>query len=355
MKTTILIIASIFCISLLSAQVVIEESDLMQPGDTFLIHVDHNPSISIDITTDGADLSWDFSGLTNDESNFACYAPSDDLEFIDEFTYSEFYTYGPGFIYAGPGGGAPLENWGYMMFYTNTNGLFVEGFYSDYGMGYRSTFNTPAELLMFTPANYLDEETNDSYWEVIVDETVETPMNVDTLYRRDVDKQLIADAWGELTTDYGTYEVLRIHETGISIDSVHGFNGATTIISWEVSRDTINNYYFWAKEVKHPILTVHCDYEDNIERIDFLMGAIYSKNNSIKTQNNDKYIYPNPAKDFVNLSGFGDVIFIYNSTGQLIEKINNASKYLNLNISEYASGLFFIKDNIGTCKTLIIK
>jgi hypothetical protein len=35
-------------------------------------------------------------------------------------------------------------------------------------------------------------------------------MDYDTLYRRDVDKQLVVDAYGELTTDYGAFEVLRI-------------------------------------------------------------------------------------------------------------------------------------------------
>jgi len=88
MKTFFLIIL----VSLLSfsafSQVVIEESDLLQPGDTFLIHVDLMPAISVDLTP-GADLTWDFSGLQNDESNFACYPPSDDLEFIDEFPFSE--------------------------------------------------------------------------------------------------------------------------------------------------------------------------------------------------------------------------------------------------------------------------
>jgi hypothetical protein len=73
------------------SQVVIEESDIMQPGDTFLIYVDLNPSIIVDLMP-GGDQGWDFSGLQNDQSNFACYAPSNDLEFIDEFPLSEFYT-----------------------------------------------------------------------------------------------------------------------------------------------------------------------------------------------------------------------------------------------------------------------
>lgn len=324
------------------SQITLQQADLMQPGDTFLIHVDLSPTLTTDLTP-GTDLVWDFTGLQNDESNFACYAPADELEFVDEFPQSEFYTYGPGFIYAGPGGGAPLDNWGYMMFYTNENGLFVEGFYSDYGMGYKSTMNTPAELLMFTPANYLDEEINDSYWEVVVNENA---MDYDTLYRRDVDKELLADAWGTLTTDYGTYEVLRIHETGLSVDSIFAYMGMTTFVSMEVSRDTINNYYFWANELRNPLMTLHCDYDGNIERIDYLMGAIYADKYQVYFKD-DSFIYPNPANDIIRVYGISNNYQIIDISGKLLFKGFAENENIQLDISSLQSGLYFIKDSFG--------
>lgn len=311
-----------------------------------MIHVDLNPTISTDLTP-GADMIWDFTDLQNDESNFACYPPSDDLEFIDEFPLSETYTYGPGYIYAGPGGTAPINNWGYLMTFTNSQGLFAEGFYSDYGMGYRSTYNTPPELLMFTPANYLDEEVNISYWEVVINETVEAPYNVDTLYRRDVSKTLNCDAWGELTTDYGTYAVLRIHETGISIDSVFGYNGIITYFSTEVSRDTINNYYFWAKELRNPLMTLHCDYEDNIERIDYLMGAIYADKSELHFTD-DLYIYPNPAQDIITVQGLLGKYSIFDIAGKFLIEGRFENNYQIIDISTLQCGYYFIQDENGS-------
>ena len=349
MKTIFTFLAAICLTSFSIAQITIEESDLMMPGGTFLIHVDLSPEIIIDITNTGADLSWDFTGLNNDESNYACYAPNDELEFQGAFTLSEFHTYGPGFIYAGPGGGAPLDNWGYMMFYTNSNGLFVEGFYSDYGMGYRSTFNTPAELLMFTPADFNYFESNDTYWEVIVDENA---MDYDTLYRRDVDKTLEADAWGSIITDYGTYDVLRIHETGTSVDSLFAYMGATTYFSTEVARDTINNYYFWAKDIRNPVLTVHCDTDDNIERIDYLMGAIYSSNQLPKL--NNQQVYPNPSTEYVILENFQGRVDIYNSIGQIVRSIENAPTFYKLSINDLQTGIYYIKDKNSACTRLLI-
>jgi hypothetical protein len=344
MKTFFLLFSLVLSAFIVKSQVVIEEADLMQPGDTFLIHVDLSPVVVIDLTP-GEDLSWDFLGLNNDQTNFACYPPSDDLEFIDEFPLSETYTYGPGYIYAGPGGTAPMDNWGYLMTFTNSNGLFVEGFYSDYGMGYRSTFNTPAEMLMFTPCNYSNEQAVDSHWEVTIDLSDETPFDIDTLYRRQVSKTLNADAWGSIITDYGTFDVLRIHETGISIDSAFGIWNSTVVISLEYSRDTINNYYFWAKEIRNPVLTLHCDYEDNIERIDYVMGAIYASSNII--QANTANAFPNPATNKIELEGFNGLISIFNVSGEVVMRITDSDDKANIDISTLKNGLYLMKDTKG--------
>lgn len=230
------------------------------------------------------------------------------------------------------------------MSFTNSTGLYVEGFYSDYGMGYRSTFNSPAELLMPAPFTYSDIETNVSFWEVVVEENI---MDYDTLYRRDIDKDLEADAWGSITTDYGTFDVLRVHETGISTDSVFGYIGETTFFTMEVERDTINKYYFWAKDVRQPVLTIHCDYENNIERIDFLMGVIYSdsKIESI----NDPFFYPNPANNVIHIPNCDTETIIYSSNGQIVKRCIGSS---TINISNLPSGLYLIKNNQNTEKLI---
>jgi hypothetical protein len=350
MKTLFFLITC-FLFSIVSfSQVVIEQTDLLQPGDTFLIHVDLSPEVLVDLTP-GTDLEWDFTGLNNDQTNFACYPPSDDLEFIDEFPLSGTYTYGPGFLYAGPGGTAPMDNWGYLMTFTNSNGLFSEGFYSDYGMGYRSTYNTPSEMLMFTPAQFMDQQSPYSYWEVNINLSDETPIDIDTLYRRGVNKVLDADAWGSIITEYGTFDVLRIHETGISIDSAFGVWNSTVMVSLEVSRDTINNYYFWAKEIRNPVLTLHCDFDGNIERIDYMMGAIYSSKNLI--QSHPAKVFPNPASDKINLASINGEIMVFNVAGELVMQTYVTDTNTILDISSLKDGLYLIKDIKGNSTKFI--
>lgn len=68
--------------------------------------------------------------MTDDSTNVVYYAPSEVLEFTDEFPESNFHTYGPDFMYTGLEGGFPsATNFGYMMFISNVNGMFVDGFY----------------------------------------------------------------------------------------------------------------------------------------------------------------------------------------------------------------------------------
>lgn len=349
MKKIFFILIFLSILFFAKSQIVIQQSDLAQATDTFLIYVDMNPDITIDLIG-GENLTWDFSGLTKDYDNFACYAPKQELEFAEEFPLSQFYTYGPGFIYAGPGGGAPLDNWGYMLFYTDNQGLFAEGFYSDYGMGYKSTYNTPPELLMFTPANYLDNKINNSYWEVVVNEN---SSDYDTIYRRNIDKQLEADAWGNLTSDFGNFEVLRIHETGTSVDSIFGYVGNTTFFKTEVANEIINKYYFWAKHWRNPILTLYCDENNNILRIDYLMGSLFSNitENSFKNLN----IYPNPSESSICVKNAKDFIEIYSIDGKLILKHKIINDFETINLTNLSKGIYIIKDASNKQEKLILK
>ena len=59
----------------------------------------------------------------------------------------------------------------------------------------------------------------------------------------------------------------------------------------------------------------------------------------------DVEIYPNPARDFVKLSAIScqlSAIRVYNYLGILIEEIEINSDEVEINVSEYNSGIYFI-------------
>ncbi len=59
-------------------------------------------------------------------------------------------------------------------------------------------------------------------------------------------------------------------------------------------------------------------------------------------------IYPNPAKDFVKLSAISDqlsVVKVYNALGMLVDEIEMNSKEIEINVSDYNTGIYFININ----------
>jgi len=71
-------------------------------------------------------------------------------------------------------------------------------------------------------------------------------------------------------------------------------------------------------------------------------------------------VYPNPAKDFINIENTNNAsVYIYNTLGKVVRKIDNASDFLNVNVSDFSNGMYFIKiqngNNVETKKILINK
>ena len=68
-------------------------------------------------------------------------------------------------------------------------------------------------------------------------------------------------------------------------------------------------------------------------------------------------IYPNPAKDFVKVStdnGQQSTVRIYNTVGMLVEEIEMNSGEIEINVSDYKSGIYFINVN-GKVEKLIVE
>ena len=68
-------------------------------------------------------------------------------------------------------------------------------------------------------------------------------------------------------------------------------------------------------------------------------------------------IYPNPASDFVRVStvnGQQSTVRVYNTLGMLVEEIEMNSNEIDINISDYKSGMYFI-DVDGTISKIVVR
>jgi hypothetical protein len=212
-------------------------------------------------------------------SKLAVYSPTSPFQaYADTFPGSNLYTWGPAFLFTSFFGGAPVDptNWGYMYWKTDVNGFHIVGFRGDCGpgYGYMNVHENPQELLMGTPATYNDAFADSARWMIKFNKNT---ADVDTVYKSIVNKTLTADAWGTLTTSFGTKSVLRVHEYFIEVDSIDAetivMGNPYTIPVYQL-RDTVNNYFFWANDVNYPLAIVHCDKNNNVLNVEYLTDTL---------------------------------------------------------------------------------
>ncbi|MGI6343266.1 MAG: T9SS type A sorting domain-containing protein [Bacteroidales bacterium] len=101
-----------------------------------------------------------------------------------------------------------------------------------------------------------------------------------------------------------------------------------------ISAYTDENIYFGQQEYCIEAVYNNCTSEKNC----ILVDVGYS---SVSTQKSDFSIYPNPANNYLNISGGNfDMVKIYNSIGKLMGVYDNTN---TIDISKYPSGLYIVE------------
>ncbi|MGB4654968.1 MAG: T9SS type A sorting domain-containing protein [Bacteroidales bacterium] len=131
---------------------------------------------------------------------------------------------------------------------------------------------------------------------------------------------------------------IKAHIAPSSGDSAPtGFNvlrNDTLLDYTPISAYTDENIYFGQIEYCIEAVYSNCTSERNC----ILVDVEYS---SVDTQKSDFSIYPNPANNYLNISGGNfDMVKIYNSIGKLMGVYDNTN---TIDISKYPSGLYIVE------------
>ncbi len=338
---TLLILAGNF--AMLNAQVTIQQSSLPAPGDTFAYIVDQNPTIAFNYAQ--ANANWNFSGLQNDTVKYASYGISSQLSFISSFPGSNLYTYGPGILYGGLGGAAPYyNNFGHMLFASNSNGFYTVGFRSDFGFGMTNVLVQPNELLMKVPFTYQDSVYQESNWQISYSSV---PTDYDTIYKRFNFKTLVAKGYGTLITPYGTFnQCLAVEENLRFVDSIYIKYGTVTIYKALAQSDTTLTVHVWSENKVNALLTAY--YNPQTLACTSIEYMNYEDLNHVQpvTLNNQTHLYPNPVKagGVCTISISADYVSLTTIEGKAIQNIsiqNNQVKLpQNLKNGEYIIAIY---------------
>lgn len=350
MKTLLVTIALYFSIAYTYAQSpVITFENLPHAYDTFFLAIDINPQINLG--SHNPDQVWDFTGLNEDITQFAAYGNMQDLDFASAFPGTHIYTYGPSFMYGGMFGASP-DSFGYLIFATDNDGFKIKGYRSDFGAGMVNTYNEQFEWLMPVPNQYLDESSSHSKFDVKFDVN---PLDIDTIYRRNIFKTLTSVAYGELTTPYSYFpEALNVLEEIVYIDSVLILMNNIVIFDSLVLRDTLNYYNFWSVTHRHPVAVIEIDNNNNPIQARYLSNQILFTGIEKPSSRIEFQLYPNPQEigKPVKINGIRDKeieVHIYNTTGQLVEiqKLNQEAELNTNNLKRGIYNIVLIDSNVG--------
>lgn len=331
------------------AQITVTDNDFPGGGDTAMISL--SLDFSADYTTTGANATWDYSGLTINTQRIDTFhniwsAPITYQAIFNNFITdpdyaADFYADAIGFDLSGAGmGGITAES---PVVFTK----LTSSEYQNVGIGINlNGINVPAkaeliDVMYELPMNYTDAWVSNSY----INMDLNPAFN--GIYRRYTDRTSVVDGWGQITTPYGTFDVLRVKSELDYTDSVYvDFGGGG---SWFEAPSTDQVEYTWiANGQKVPILKIVTDNGlggeviTRIEFKDFDRGLSSVEENSAVDLG---FVFPIPATETVNLmlDPQAEKYEVYSISGELILQETVSSQQVIIDVSSWIPGSYLIK------------
>ena len=301
--------------NIINAQITITGNDLPKSGRVNLLSHDTLSNPNVGVASSNAQ-TWDFTAVNSNYPQVTSYSSTSPFnQYASSFPTANIYAYGPSYLYGALAGAAPINysNFGYMFLSSDVNGLSVIGYKSAYGL----THQVQKEVILQTPAHLNDTYNDTSYWEVFFNHN---PADIDTIYKSSVQKTLTVDAFGSMTTAFGTFDVLRVWEHFVKIDSVFASLSGTVLYKTEMLRDTINNFHFWANGIGYPIAIVNTNAHFQVTATEILVdtlpnyqitGTVYNTDTSAVVTSGKAQLIPKNAVD--NFFGVQEVVDIDNN------------------------------------------
>lgn len=345
MKRNLHLAAFLFSFSGLSAQITVDNNDMVSANDSVRVSYSGNGTANIDHTLTGANYLWDFSALQPAAQQMLRYETPSAIPFNFLASVSVINP-SPDSL---PVIGSVPNN--FTDHYKNgTSGFRQVGLSFEYAP--LGNFSVPVifasnDYLYRFPLDYGDLDTSDGSYS----------FNIPNLlfFGQDIHRENNADGWGTLITPYGTFQTLRMvsyvqRVDTIGLDSVNGFSSARPL---EVQ------YKWLAAGMKIPVLEIDAQvlfstevvttvvYQDSLRDSVFQVGIPEPNFLSINQ------VFPNPsAGNFIvsyTLPLSGTVTMeILDLSGRKVldlpaEDRNPGSYFREINTGSLSNGTYFLR------------
>lgn len=198
---------------------------------------------------------------------------------------------------------------------------------------------TPSEIVLNFPTNYNSSFTSNYQVNTKLYYGVS---GVDSIREKAiVRKTSLTDAWGSLTTPYGTNNTLRNKETVITIDTVEIFYFGNWLV-YSATADSTTSYVWWANTIGYPLATATMDSTGNVRSIEWLKATgLVGIVEQVAVPGINAY--PNPAQyeihfDIEALKAAS--VNVYDITGKLINEYAVKYNRLTINTTHFTNGIY---------------
>ncbi len=250
------------------------------------------------------------------------------------------------------------DNASYLYFNNSAQSFTTQGFAGDLlGTGVINVNFASALTLHQFPRTYGSTFTDTYGLNVTVPGASFNPLISQINFRRISNVVDETDGWGQITTPFGTYNVLRVKRTEIFTDSIFAlpiFPPTWQLVS--TNTDTTQNYSWFAKDGKLAVAEMSFD-SLGVPKI-FKWTELPGLGVGLEEENNILSISPNPFADVIIIEGLlNGEVFLNDASGREIN-VNQAidGSEITLFVNDLPSGVYYVKttsSKLNNCYKLI--
>lgn len=355
MKIIYTLVFSCFTIVSSFGQISLTSADFGSSGDT--VRMTNASNLTVDYATTGANQNWDFTQFTPSSQTVKRFGPMSEISGLPSFVYGSFASANYKASYY-MDANIPLDLLSgvlpiqlddiYQYSKKSATAITLLGLsLSANGTAVPAKSDT-IETKYSLPLNYGDVHFSRAY----------TKLNLNPLF----DAQWIqhrtrnttVDGWGQLTTVYGTHNVLRLKHDITESDSLF-YTG--TWIGLPIPNST--EYEWIAAGEKIPLLKITTTTVMGVEQV----TAIEYRDNQILATNDlatiEAEVYPNPTSELLNVNLVKNVrsIQLIDATGKIVMSDSNPVLMNEYSLTELNSGMYqlVITNDFGSRAISIVK
>lgn len=324
----IVIISACFALSNSFTQITINASHFIGASDVVQMGYDENPSIIH--TAAGPNQTWDYGELSDNGIDFIALANADWLSGASNFPTANL----------GTEDAAGTQ----IFFRKSAEGFDLIGLYGDF---FENGTNTPLAIEPYQrqiafPSTYESAYNSNSQFAITATDLDFGDSAVVTVT---TNRTSTIDAWGVMTTPFGTFNVLRQHSIDNTTQNVVVYSFGLPVFN-EAEDAVIHTYTFLSNADNAKYLLLQYQYDPETEMmnaVEWQMSAPTANLAEEKTIEASR-LYPNPTSNSFQISNLpkNANVCILDYSGKTVIKVSNANENQSFSTTELSAGSYIV-------------